>query len=208
MNVYQMNADGTSSWVRFFTVEGPLIPDDSVECRAFFSSQPRIRIDRNTESTPRGSKAKLGDFSNLGYGSEPCFGARAKQLLGPHIDGLGQWLTLECDEAPYWLFNVTHTVDALDEANSELVRFADGKVMRIAQFVFNREMLRGQLLFQLPQRLGAPNLVTQDFVDLVHEHGLTGFCFRLLWSEENGAVSSKLKDWERPRITGLEQRQN
>ena len=207
MNVYQMNADATNTWVRFFTVEGPLVPDESVECRAFFSSQPRIRIDRNTESTPRGSKAKLGDFSNLGYGSQPCFGAHAKQLLGPHIDGLGQWLALECDEAPYWLFNETHSVDALIEASSEIARFRDGRVMGIDSFSFKPEMLRGQLLFQLPQRLGAPNLVTQDFVDLVHEHNLTGFCFRLVWSKDNGAVSSKLKNWERPRITGLEQRQ-
>lgn len=206
MNVYQMNADGTKSWVRFFTVDGPVVPDGDAECRAFFDARPRIRIDRNTDSTPRGSKAKLGDFSNLGHGPEPCFSERAKQLLGPHIDGLGQWLALECDEAPYWLFNVTHTVDALDEANSELIHFSDGRVMRIAQFVFHPEKLRGELLFQVSQCLGTPNLVTQDFVDLVHKHGLTGFSFRLLWSEENGAVSSKLKDWERPRITGLESR--
>lgn len=206
MNVYQMNADGTGSWVRFFTVDGPVVPDGDAECREFFNARPRIRIDRNTESTPRGSKAKLGDFSNLGYGPEPCFSERAKQLLGPHIDGLGQWLALQCDEAPYWLFNVTHTVDALDEVSSELIHFSDGRVMRVAQFVFHPEKLRGELLFQVPQRLGTPNLVTQDFVDLVHKHGLTGFSFRLLWSEENGAVSSKLKDWERPRITGLESR--
>jgi hypothetical protein len=207
MNVYQLTADGTGAWVRFFTVQGPVVPDNELECKRFFASQPRIRIDRNTESTPRGSKANLGDYSNLGYGPEPCFSARAKSVLEPHIDGLGQWLELECDEAPYWLFNVTHKVDALDEANSQLIRFDDGRVMRIAQFAFHPDRLRGQLLFHVPQRPGGPNLVTQDFVDLVHEHGLTGFSFRLVWSEEGGAVSSKLKDWERPRITGLEPRQ-
>ena len=206
MNVYQLNADSTGTWVRFFTVQGPVVPDNDLDCKAFFDLQPRIRVDRNTESTPLGSKAKLGDFSNLGYGPEPCFSARAKKVLGPHIDGLGQWLALECIEAPYWLFNVTQTVDALDEATSELIRFDDGRVMRIAQFTFHPEKLLGQLLFHLPQRHGVPNLVTQDFVDLVHEHGLTGFSFRLVWSEEFGAVSSKLKDWERPRITGLEPR--
>ena len=78
--------------------------------------------------------------------------------------------------------------------------------MRLAQFVFHSDKLRDELLFQVPQCLGTPNLVTQNFVDLVHQHGLTGFSFRLVWSEEGGAVSSKLKDWERPRITGLEPR--
>jgi hypothetical protein len=205
MKIYEMKANSDDKWIWFFTVEGPSTPDVFGK-RAFFESKPRIRIDRNTESSPRGSKAVLADFSNLGYGPEPCFSARAKQQLGPHIDGLGQWLALECDEAPYWLFNVTHTVDALDEENSEVIRFSDGKVMRIAQFAFHPEKLRGELLFQVPQCLGTPNLVTQDFVDLVHQHGLTGFSFRLVWSEQSGPVSSKLKDWERPRITGLEPR--
>ena len=79
--------------------------------------------------------------------------------------------------------------------------------MRIAQFGFHPKPLVGQLIFKVPQRAGMYNFVTQDFVDLVHKHRLTGFSFRLLWSEENVAVSSKLKDWERPRITGLESRQ-
>lgn len=168
--------------------------------------QPRIRIDRNTEKSPRRSSAILADYSCLDTGSQPCFGERSKRALCRQLDASGQWLALECAEAPYWLFNVTHSVDALDESKSELIRFDDGRIMRIAQFAFQPERLRGQLIFQLPQRPGAPNLVTQDFVDLVHEHGLTGFSFRLLWSEENGPVSSKLKDWERPRITGLESR--
>ena len=203
MKIYELEASSDDRWVWFFTVEGPVTPDYFGK-QAFFAAQPRIRIDRNTEASPRGSKARLADFSNLSYGPEPCFSQRAKDLLGPYIDGLGQWLALECDEAPYWLFNVTHVVDALDEAQSEVIRFDDGKVLRIAQFVFRPEKLRGQLLFNVPQCMGSPNLVTQDFVDLVGRHGLTGFSFRLLWSEETGAVSSKLKDWERPRITGLE----
>ena len=94
-----------------------------------------------------------------------------------------KWLALECDEAPYWLFNVTHTVDALDEKNSEVIRFSNGRVMRLAQFEFHSDKLRDELLFQVPQCLGTPNLVTQNFVDLVHQHGLTGFSFRLVWSE-------------------------
>jgi hypothetical protein len=206
MKIYEMKASPENRWVWFFTVEGPLTPNGRAECQAFFDARPRIRIDRNTDSTPHGSTAKLGDFSNLGHGPEACFSARAKQLLGPHIDGLGQWLALECDEAPYWLFNVTHTVDALDEAGSEIARFRDGRVMGIDSFTFKPEKLTGELLFQVPQCLGTPNLVTQAFVDLVHQHRLTGFSFRMVWSKENGAVSSKLKDWERPRITGLESR--
>ena len=207
MNIYELKASSDDKWIWFFTVEGPLRPPHSGDQRAFFDSQPCIRIDRNTEKSPRSSSAVLADFSSVDYGSPPCFSARAKAALQPHIDDLGQWLALDCAEAPYWLFNVTCTVDALNEAESELIRFDDGRVMRIAQFTFHPKKLEGQLLFQVSQSPGFPNLVTQDFVDLVHKHRLTGFSFRLLWSEEGGAVSSKLKDWERPRITGLEARQ-
>lgn len=207
MKVYELKANSDDMWIWFYTVDGPTTPLYSGETQGFFESQPRIRIDRNTRKSPRGSRAVLPDLSCLDSGSEPCFSERAKNILGPHIDGLGQWLALGCDEAPYWLFNVTNIVDALDEANSELVRFSSGRIMEIAQFTFYPTKLQGHLFFHVPQGPGGPNLVTQDFVDLVHEHGLTGFSFRLLWSEEGGAVSSKLKDWERPRITGLEPRQ-
>ena len=206
MKIYELESSGDERWRWFYAVEGAVVLPNPSEAMAFFQSQPRIRIDRNTEKSPCGSSAVLPDLSNVGSGTKPCLSERAKAVLGPRIDSLGQWLPLECDEAPYWLFNVTQTVDALDESESQLIRFDDGRVMRIAQFTFHPEKLRGELLFKVPQGPGHPNLVTQDFVDIVHEHGLTGFSFRLLWSEENGPVSSKLKDWERPRFTGLEPR--
>ena len=206
MNVYDLGMDPSEQWIGFSTLDAIALPE-YVDSREFFEAQPRIRIDRNAESALRSPKAKLSDYSNVGYTPYPCFSARAKELLGPHINGLGQWLALECGEAPYWLFNITNLIDALDEPQSELVRFTDGGIMRIAQFGFHPTQLVGQLIFKVPQRAGMYNLVTQDFVDLVHKHGLTGFSFRLLWSEEGGAVSSKLKDWERPRVTGLESRQ-
>ena len=203
MNVYDLGMDPSEQWIGFSTLDAIALPE-YVGSREFFEAQPRIRIDRNAEAALRSPKAKLSDYSNVGYTPYPCFSASAKELLGPPINGFGQWLALECGEGPYWLFNITNLVDALDEPQSELVRFTDGGIMRIAQFVFHPAQLVGQLIFKVPQRAGMYNLVTQDFVDLVHKHGLTGFSFRLLWSEEGGAVSSKLKDWERPRITGLE----
>jgi hypothetical protein len=205
MNIYELEAASGRKWVWFFSLDGEALPDYQ-HSQSFFASTPIYRIGRNTEATPMSSAAKLGDCSNVGYTHYPCLSARAKAVLSSHVDGLGQWLELQCDEAPYWLFNVTHTVNALDEAHSEIARFRDGRVMGIDSFAFIPEKLRGALMFTVPQCPGTPILATQDFVDLIHQHSLTGFSFRLLWSEENGPVSSKLKDWERPRITGLESR--
>ncbi|MEW6706036.1 MAG: DUF1629 domain-containing protein [Pseudomonadota bacterium] len=184
MKVYELDSESGRKWVWFFTVEGPVTPNTYQETVEHFKRQPRIRIDRNTECTPRSSRAQLADFSNLDYDCFPVFSERAKQVLGPHIDSLGQWLKLECDEAPYWLFNITNVVDALDEQKSELLRFDSGKVMRIARFAFYPERVRGQFMFTVPQRPGVHNLVTDEFVKLVQQHKLTGFNFKLLWTDE------------------------
>ena len=191
MKVYELSAESGRKWVWFFTAEGPVVPMTYGEIVEFFEQQPRIRIGRNTEATPKTSKAKLADYSNLDYTPTPVFSEGAKKILAPYIDGLGQWLKLECDEAPYWLFNITNVVDAIDEARAELLRFPDGGVMRIARFAFDPERLRGQLMFTPSQRPSAHNLVTEEFVKLVEQHKLTGFNFKLLWSDEAEASEAK-----------------
>jgi hypothetical protein len=206
MEIYDMHAESDRKWVWFFTKNNLALPPHPWEEEAFFNAHPKIAIDRNTEATPRGSSAKLADYSDLNYNGYPIFSERARRIFGPHIDGLGRWIELEYDEAPYWLFWITNVVDALDGEQSELKRFADGKVMRIVSYAFKPAEVRDQWLFTLPQRRGSNRLVTQRFIDLVHQHQLTGFLFQRLWSSETGPVSSKLKDWEKPRITGLEQR--
>lgn len=184
MKIYEMEADASGKWVWFFSVDGPVLSNIYEERVELIGQQPRIRIDRNTESTPRTSRAKLADLSNMNYSPMPLFSEPAKQILGPHFDGLGQWLKLECDEAPYWLFNCTNLVDALDEEHSVLARFRSGAVMGIDKFMFHPERLRDEMIFKVPQRPGPHNLVTEALVKLVEQHKLTGFDFKLLWSDE------------------------
>ena len=182
------------------------MPSDSNKRSAFFDEHPRIEIDRNTDSTPRGSKAILADYSNLSYDVHPIFSQRAKDLLSDHLQGLGRWIELIYDEAPYWLFYITNVVDALDEPNSKVIYFTEEptNVLRIAQYVFQAAKVKNQFIFTLPQMPGSQRLVTDDFVNLVREHRLMGFSFEFLWSSETGPRPLGLKDWEKPRITGLE----
>jgi hypothetical protein len=206
MNVYDMKADGSGTqWVWLYTRHNLALPSQSAQESAFFDAHPRIEVERS-EYTPRGSKAKLPDCSNLSHDVHPVFSQRAKDLLADRLLGLGRWVELGFDEAPYWLFHVTNVVDALDEPNSEVVYFTDEpkKVLRIAQYIFRPEKVQGQFLFTLPQRPGSNRLVTDEFVDLVREHRLTGFSFEFLWSSETGPRPLGLKDWEKPRFTGLE----
>ena len=201
MKIYKLNADSDGKWVRFFARDSVVLPAYK-DSEAFFASQPRVGLVRNNEYVRQPSTRKFADYANVNYQSYPCFSGRAKEALGPHLGVLGQWLQLECDEAPYWLYNITNIVDVLDEAKSKIENM--GTVVEVDEFAFHPQRLRDQLIFKIPQRPDSYNLVTDRFVELVRQHRLTGFKFRLLWSLDGGAVSSTLKAWERPTITGLE----
>jgi hypothetical protein len=207
VNVYDMDMDKEEKkWVSFYTKHNLAMPSSAAERPAFFDAHPRIEIDRS-DYTPRGSKAKLADYSNVNHNVHPVFSQRAKDILSDRLHGLGRWIELVSDEAPYWLFYVTNVVDALDEPASKVIYFDDdvpNKVLRIAQHVFRPERVQGQFLFTLPQKKGYHRLVTDDFINVVREHRLTGFRFEFLWSSETGPRPLGLKDWEKPRLTGLE----
>ncbi len=62
---------------------------------------------------------------------------RAAEVLQPILEGNGELLPLDCEEGDYFIFNVTRVVDALDESDSDLVKFPDGKrIMEVKRFVF------------------------------------------------------------------------
>jgi hypothetical protein len=202
MNVYKLNPDGGGQWT-WFNAQEVSFPGIRDARNEFFVSQPRIQIERDTEYVKKGKKLKLPDFSNVNYRS--CFSQRGKEILGPHIDHLGQWLTLESDEAPYWAFNITNVVDVLDVPKSKLAFYDDGGLMSIYEHAFHAERLQGQLMFRTPDDLH--EYVTQPFIDLVYKHQLTGFKFLHLWCSEAGSTPlMNVKDWEKPYSTGLEPR--
>ena len=83
--------------------------------------------------------------------------------------------------------------------------FRDGRrVMRIAKPVFRPAALETLFMWQVLQEPGSFTCVTDSALALVREHRLTGFCFELLWSSNHGPLPDGLKNWERPRLTGLE----
>ncbi len=206
MIVYDMQPEGSEEkWIWFSTKNGMTFPMDSKKEDEFFVNFPKVAVKRRSTSKGMGSKAKLADFSNVNYNGYPVFSQRAKDIISPLLSGLGRWIELEYDEATYWLFYITNVVDALDEEKSTITRFKSSqKVMSIESFVFKPDVVKDQWLFTLPQRPGSNRLVTDRFVELVREHRLTGFLFEKLWSSEEGPVPAGLKDWLKPRITGLE----
>jgi hypothetical protein len=196
MNIYDMHGESGESagtWVRFYTRHKLGFPRLAVEERAFFAKHQRIEVMRNNENLPRGTKRQLGDYSNVNNNIHPVFSVRAKQLLAPHLEGLGQWIELVSENDPvYWLFYITNIVDALDVQKSGLAYFKStpGKVMDIDSYVFKPEAVVDQMLFTLPQRPGSNRCVTDRFVEIVKANGLTGFEFKPLWSSSDEVQTS------------------
>lgn len=207
MNVYHLHDQNEpeGQWVKFQTSNGLKTLMSSAGHASFFAANPRIAVERHEEYSPKGSKARLADMTRVGALPYPVFSERARAVFGPHLEGLGQWVPLDFDEAPYWLFWLTDTRDVLDVAASGIRYFSDGSgILEIEQPTFRAEAVEGLFMWKLPQRPGSLICVTDTALDLVREHRLTGFWFELLWSSEHGARPGNMKDWLKPRLTGLE----
>jgi hypothetical protein len=204
MNVYDLRKanEPEGKWVSLDVDNGlsTLMPfhDEAV----FFAAHPRIKVVRH-EDYP--TSARLPDITRLAAFHLPAFSERARAIFEPHLKGLGQWVSLDFDEAPYWLFWLTEVRDVLDPEHSKISYFPDGeKVMHIERVVFRPEVAQAPFMWHVLQQPSQYVCVTDSALELVRQHKLTGFSFELLWNSKHGALRYGLKNWERPRLTGLE----
>jgi hypothetical protein len=110
--------------------------------------------------------------------------ARLLTRIGSYLEKYGEFLPLRCDEGNYWLFHVTHFVDALDENASHVLRSSDhpNVVLMIHRHIFQPANLTADWMFKLPQSRGRGEIyVTDPFVDLIRTSGLTGLEFKRVW---------------------------
>jgi hypothetical protein len=114
----------------------------------------------------------------------PVFNMKAARILADYLESSGEFLPIICDGEKYFLFNATRVVDALDEKNSRLKLFHDGRIMYIDRYFFSKDKLAGTVVFKLPQKPLGWVYVTDPFVERVRRAKLTGFKFPLVWSSE------------------------
>jgi hypothetical protein len=118
-----------------------------------------------------------GDFPSL-IGHIPVFSQRAAEALGDMLEPNGQLLPLDCGRGVYYAYNVTKLVDALDEEQSEIVRFSSGRIMDIRRYALAGEGLdEGLTIFKLSVTPLLRVFVTGRFVEAVELSGLVGFTF-------------------------------
>jgi hypothetical protein len=195
MNVYEpgieSRPDGQDAYMVLLYADESRIHDPRTSCQSKpidLSAWVPLPVRRDYEV--KGNLTKpLGDRVGIDARVDPMvLSRRALDVLLPNIGTLGQVLPLAFEEAEYAFFNITNVVNALDESRSELEHFpSTGRLSRVLRYAFKPEAVRDQLIFKIPQQPGGFAFVTDRFVDIVKANGLTGFGFKLMWTDEVGA---------------------
>jgi hypothetical protein len=180
-NVYKIRHWERGEWLR---------PVNTEEHRLLtFDGKPRARswkpvVMKRLKDFGDGRPVQSVDFPcGSGGGDLPMTDA-AREKIRPYLEKYGEFLPLSCDEGKFWTFHVTHFVDALDENASDVLRSPDDPkvVLMILKHVFRPERLTTDWMFKLPQSRGrGPFYVTDPFVDLIRDSGLTGLEFKRVW---------------------------
>lgn len=111
------------------------------------------------------------------------FRRRAIDVLGDLLETHGELLPLDCAEAELHVFNATKVIDALDAERSSVVRFGEGRIMRVERYVFRPEALRGIHVFKIPDLRVSPTFVDEHFVERWTSAGLVGLVFDEVFAE-------------------------
>ena len=137
---------------------------------------------------PETNRFPKGDYPHLVL-SLPVFSSRAVDALGDLLEGNGEILPTTCEGEQIFFFNATKVIDALDESNSEVIRYhGSTEVMRVETCAFFKEKLTGAVIFKIPQFPVGPVFVTDPFVERVKSTGLKGFWFPRVWSTDETAT--------------------
>jgi len=162
----------------------PIHPEDFESLRKLIDGQPRRAtwrpIDVKVIRKDRGRVLRRSDSPWLSP-SAVIFRKEVLDRLGARLASLGECLPLQCQDANVWVFNPLLVLDALDETESKIRRFPNGRVMMIDKYAFHPEVVRDAGAFKLPG-LNSPTFFGVEFVDAWNASGLIGLEFRLAWT--------------------------
>jgi hypothetical protein len=113
------------------------------------------------------------------------FRQSAIATLGEMLTRHGELLSLDCaDDASLSILNVTTVLDALDEDASTVLRFSDGRIMMVRNYIFRPHVIGDADIFKIPNLRMSPTFVSRRFVDAWESHHLRGLEFKRLWSAD------------------------
>lgn len=136
----------------------------------------RVRADNRQACRP-------SDFPWLGADSL-VMRKNAVDELRDILEKNGEILPLETDDEINLSVLNTNVINALDEVNSDIIRFpGNNRIMLVKSPFFIKEKIRGVDIFKLPHRASS-TYVSDFFVNRVRDAGLQGLTFKKVWSSD------------------------
>lgn len=108
----------------------------------------------------------------------------AIDALGDYLGRWGELLPLECGDTELFVFNASRSVSALDEERSDVMRFGEGRIMKINRHAFDAAVIADVEIFKLTEMPRGSVYLTGDAVEVVEQSGLAGTDFELVWSDD------------------------
>jgi hypothetical protein len=143
---------------------------------------------------------KWGEFVETDFPGRPAYGVtmmsdRAVAALGDMLNASGYLLdTVGETITHYNIYICEQVIDAFDQERSDVELYPDGGVRRIFRYELKADLLQGRDIFRLKGVLSSV-FVSGRFVDLVHQHDLTGLHMTKIWSTETGGLP-----YQRPKF--------
>ena len=102
-------------------------------------------------------------------------------------------IRVEGDKGEYWIYNITNTINVLDQKKSvwqKLGPGADDRMLKRPAFIPSR--FGDETIFKIPEDRGTRMYCVEstgdpddgDFKAVVESNSLTGLAFELIWSDE------------------------
>lgn len=129
----------------------------------------------------RGKQLAASDSPWLGSHAL-IFRRKALGSLESLLLSYGELLPVACSEADLVIFNVLRVLDALNEEASSLLRFSNGRIMRVSRYAFRPDVISDVDVFKIPNLRVSPTYVSKRFVERIEAAGLRGLVFDKVWS--------------------------
>ncbi len=178
MNIWMLKQD-CSNYASVYSV--PEFTADEIQS---FDGRPKAAEwqELNVKIYDEDKTLPISDF--LGF-TIPIFSEKAVEVLHPLLDGSAEILDVNLQNRRFYAVNVIAVLDVLDRENSKYLTYRDGqRIMVIKDYAFikNVELMQHNI-FKLAEEPVRRPFVSDVFKNTVEQNGLTGFDFKLVWTD-------------------------
>jgi hypothetical protein len=120
---------------------------------------------------------------------------QVREIAGEAMEMSGEFLPIrvEGEKGGYWIYNITNTINVVDQKKSEWQKLGPGsgdRMLKKPAFISSR--FGDETIFKIPEDRGARMYCVEftgnpddgEFKAVVEHHGLTGLTFELIWTDE------------------------